>query len=245
MDTFTSIIGYLILGIGILITIAWCINIRDKVRKEQVREKAMELSGFLMTASLVLIPLLHISPFHLLWMIPASYFLGLFSVLTPLKILWIFSSFYFSFWYIGVSNAGRKFYVDGEYEKAIEAYEEDLFKKPSSAELYFNLAQAYGKVGQHKKEIWAYQQSIKLNPKMAQSYYNLGNAYNDFGDKRKAIDSYNEAIRLKSDYLKAHYFICKTYAEIGDKENAIKELEIVKKIDSNSADELAPIIKAV
>lgn len=240
-----NIIGYIILGICILITVAWCIIVRDKVRKEQAREKTMELSGFLMTVSLVLIPLLHISPFHLLWMIPTSYFLGLFSALTPLKILWIFSSFYFSFWYIGISNAGRKFYIDGEYEKAIEAYEEELFKKHSSAELHFNLALAYGKVGQHKKEIWAYQQSIKLDSKMPQSYYNLGTAYIEFGDKQKAIDSFNEAIRLKPDYLKAHYIICQTYTEIGDKENARKELEIVRKLDSRSADELVSIINRV
>src|ERR1035437_8856311 len=239
-----NIIGYIILGLSILITIAWCLNIRAKTKSEQAREKAMELSGFLMTASIVLVFVLHMSPFHLLWMIPASYFLGLMSVLTPLRILWMFSSIYFSFWYIGISNAGRKFYVDGEYEKAIEAYEFDILKT-SSPELYFNLAQAYGKVGQHKKEIWAYQQSIKLNPKMPQSYYNLGNAFSDFGDKQKAIDSFNEAIRLKPDYLKAHYFICKTYSEIGDKENALKVLEIVKKIDSRSADELKTIIDAV
>lgn len=239
-----TIIGYIILGLAILITIVWCLNIRAKAKSEQAREKTMELSGFLMTVSIVLVFLIPMSPFHLLWMIPASYFLGLMSVLTPLRILWIFSSIYFLFWYIGISSEARKFYVDGEYEKAIEAYEFELLKT-SSPEKYFNLAQAYGKVGQHKSEIWAYQQSIKLNPKVPQSYYNLGNAFIDFGDKQKAIDSFKEAIRLKPDYLKAHYFICKTYAEIGDKENALKELEIVKKTDSRSAEELLSIINGV
>jgi hypothetical protein len=137
------IIEYIILGLGILITIAWSLNIRAKVKSEQAREKAMELSGFLMTASIVLVLVLHMSTFHLLWMIPASYFLGLMSALTPLSILWIFSSIYFSFWYIGISSAARKYYVNGEYEKAIEEYEFELLKT-SSPEKYFNLAQAYG-----------------------------------------------------------------------------------------------------
>lgn len=236
-----NIVGYIILGLSILITIAWCLNIRAKTKREQSREKAMELSGFLMTVSIVLVLVLHMSLFHLLWMIPVSYFLGLMSVFTPLKILWIFSSIYFSFWYIGISNAGRKFYVDGEYEKAIEAYEAEALKK-STPELYFNLALAYGKTGQHKKEIWAYQQSIKLSPKMPQSFYNLGNAFIDFGDKQKAIESFKKAISLRPEYLKAHYTICKTYAEVGDKENAMKELEIIRKADSRSADELLLII---
>jgi tetratricopeptide (TPR) repeat protein len=239
-----NIIGYIILCLAILITTAWCLNIRAKAKREQAREKAMELSGFLMTASIVFVFVFHMSPLHLLWMIPASYFLGLMSVLTPLKILWVFSSIYFSFWYTGISNAGRKFYVDGEYEKAIEAYEEVALKK-STPELYFNLALAYGKTGQHKKEIWAYQQSIKLNPKMPQSYYNLGNAFIDFGDKQKAVESFLKAISLKPDYLKARYTICKIYSEMGDKENAFKELEIVRKLDSRSAEELLSIINEV
>lgn len=235
-----DIIGYIIYGLSILITLGWCLQIRGKAQNEQAREKSMELQGFLMTVSLVLIPLLHLSPFHLLWMLPSSFILGLLSMTTPLRVLWIFSSIYFSFWYIGISNVGRKFYVDGEYEKAVAAFEEDISKKPTS-EAYFNLALAYGKLGDHDNEIIAYQQSIELKPK-PETYFNLGNAYDDKGNKQEAIKAFKQAISLRPEYLKAHYTICKTYAEIGDKENALKELEIVRKTDSRSADELASII---
>jgi len=95
-----DIIGYIILGLGILVTLGKCLQIRHKVKNEQAREKSMELQGFLMTVSIVLIPLFHLSPFHLLWMLPASFILGILSIATPLKILWIFSSIYFSLWYI-------------------------------------------------------------------------------------------------------------------------------------------------
>ncbi|MBA4155682.1 tetratricopeptide repeat protein [Flavobacterium sp.] len=235
-----DIIGYIIYGLSILITLGWCLQIRGKAQNEQAREKSMELQGFLMTVSLVLIPLLHLSPFHLLWMLPSSFILGLLSMTTPLRVLWIFSSIYFSFWYIGISNVGRKFYVDGEYEKAVAAFEEEISKKPTS-EAYFNLALAYGKLGDHDNEIIAYQQSIELKPK-PETYFNLGNAYDDKGNKQEAIKAFKQAISLRPEYLKAHYTICKTYAEIGDKENALKELEIVRKTDSRSADELASII---
>jgi len=203
----------------------------------------MELQGFLMTVSLVLISLLHLSPFHLLWMLPSSFILGLLSMTTPIRVLWIFSSIYFSFWYIGISNLGRKFYVNGEYEKAIAAFKEEISKKPTS-EAYFDLALAYGKLGQHDSEIIVYQQSIKLKPK-PETYFNLGIAYVDNGNKQEAIKVFKQAISLKPEYFKAHYTICKTYAEIGDKENALKELEIVRKTDSRSADKLASIINLV
>ena len=147
MDTITKIIGYIILGLRILITIAWCLRIREKAKSDQATEKSMELQGFLMTISVILVPLLHLSPFHLLWMLPTSFVLGLLSMTTPLKILWIFSSIYFALWYIGIASEGRKNYVAGEYEQAIKLYEEEIIKK-ASAETYFNLGLAYGKTGQ-------------------------------------------------------------------------------------------------
>lgn len=239
-----NIIGYIILGLSILFTLGWCFDIRHKAKYEQAREKGKELQGFLMTVSIILVFVLHLSPFHLLWTLPASFILGLLSITSPLSVLWIFSSIYFSFWYIGISNAGRKFYVNGEYEKAVAAFEEEIFKKPTSQEAYFNLALAYGKLGDHDNEIIAYEQSIDLNP-IPETYFNLGNAYIDKGNKQKAVEAFKQAISLRPEYLKAHYTICKTYAEMGDKENALKELEIVKKTDSQSANELSQIINAV
>lgn len=237
-----NIIGYIIYGLSALITLGWCLQIRLKAKNEQATEKSMELQGFLMTISLVLIPVLHLSPFHLLWMLPASFILGLLSATTPLRILWIFSSLYFSFWYIGISNVGRKYYVAGEYDKAIEAFKEQIAKNPSSSEAHFNLGLAYGKTEQHDKEIDAYEQAVKLNPKRPELYFNLGTVYNDIGNKQDAIKALNEAIRLRPEYLKAHYTICKIYAEIDDQVNAERELEIVKKLDRSVADELTSII---
>lgn len=239
-----NIIGHIILGLSILITVGYCFNLRQKAKNEQAREKAMELQGLLMTVSIILVFAIPISSFHLLWMLPASFILGLLSVTTPLRVLWIFSSIYFSFWYIGIGNPGRKFYVDGDYEKAIAAFKEEINKKPS-AEAYFNLALSYGKLGQHDNEISAYEDAIKQSPKKPELYFNLGNAYIDKGDKQKAINAFKQALNLRPDYLKANYTIGKTYAEIGDKENALRQLEIVRKADSRSADELASIIQTI
>jgi tetratricopeptide (TPR) repeat protein len=243
MYTFTSIIGYIILVVSIIITVGWCLRVREKAKNEQAREKSFELQGLLLTVSVILTLLFHLSPFHLLWMLPASFILGLLSIHTPLKFLWIFSSIYFSLWYIGISNLGRKYYVAGEYEKAIDAFKEEISKNPSSAEAHFNLGLVYGKTGQHEKEIAAYEDAIKLNPKRPELYFNLGTVHNDIGNTQHAIDVLREAIRLRPEYLKAHYTICKIYSEIGDSENANKEFEIIKKMDSNVADELASIIK--
>jgi tetratricopeptide (TPR) repeat protein len=245
MGTFTNIIGYIILGLSILFTFAWCLRCREKAKSEQATEKSMELQGFLMTISVIVVPLFHLSPFHLLWMLPASFILGLLSMTTPLRILWIFSSMYFLFWYIGISNEGRKHYVAGEYDKAIEEYKKEIIKKPTSAEAYFNLGLAYGKTGQTENEIAAYEQSIKLKPNVSASYFNLGTAYSDIGHKQKAIAAFNDAIKLNSYYVKARYTVCKIYIEVGDRENAIKEYEILKGKDNKISEELEPLINAM
>jgi tetratricopeptide (TPR) repeat protein len=240
-----NVIGYIILGLSILFILGWCLRIREKAKNEQVTEKAMELQGFLMTASVVLVLILHLSPLHLLWMLLASFILGLLSMNTPLKILWFFSSIYFSFWYIGISNIGRKHYVAGEYDKAIDAFKEEVRKKPTSAEAYFNLGLAYGKTGQQDEEIAAYEQVIKLKPNVSSTYFNLGTVYNGIGQKQKAIAAFKDAIRLNPNYIKARYAICKIYIEMGDRGNALNELEILKKMDYGLSEELLPKIQAM
>lgn len=240
-----KIIEYIIYGISILITLGWCIQIRDKARNEQATEKPMELQGFLMTVSVMLIPLLHLSTFHLIWMIPASFILGLLSLTTPLRILFPLSSIYFSLWYIGINNLGRKYYIDGEYDKAIGIFKEEINKNPSSVDAYFNLALAYGKIGEHENEIMAYQEVIKLKPNKPQLHYNLGMAYSDIGNKQKALISLHEAIRLKPEHINAQYNLCKIYAEIGDYDNANKQYEIIKNLDKSVAEELTPFLKPV
>jgi tetratricopeptide (TPR) repeat protein len=238
-----DIIAYIIIGLSTLLTLAWCLTIRQKVKNEQVTEKTLELQGFLMTISVVSIFVVPLSPFHLLWMLPASFFLGLLSAMTPLRILWVFSSIYFFFWYIGISNAGRKLYLDGNYYEAIIAFQEEITKKPNSAEAYFNLALAYGKAGQLDNEIEAYKASIKLMPKNHVSHFNLGKAYIEKGEQNKAIELFKRSISLNPDYINAHYAIGKIYAEIGDVDNALKAIDIVRKTDKKSADELALMIK--
>lgn len=238
-----NIIGYIILGFAVLFTLGWCLKIRDKAKNEQEREKAMELQGFLMTVSIILVPILNISPFHLLWMFPASFIIGLLSASTPLRILWIFSSIYFSFWYIGITNLGRKYYLAGEYNKAIDAFEQQLIKKPNSVENLFYLGLAYEKTKEYEKEIDTYKRAIKLSPKRPEFYFNISNAYYETGNNSEAINALNKAIELRPDYLKAHYGISKIYSEIGEKEKAYKAYEIVKTLDNNIAEKLAVLIK--
>lgn len=240
-----QILEYIIYGIGVLFALGWGFNIRSKARGEQATSKMHETFGMLMVVSLILIPVFSWSPLHLLWMFPLAFLLGLLSMMPPFKILWPLASIYGSLWYIGISNEGIKYYVAGDYSKAIEALTEEVGKNPSSAEAYFYLGLAYGKINQHDQEIASYKKAIEIKPKKPELHLNLGFAYNDTGNKQEAISEIKEAILLRPDYLNAHYKLCQIYIEMGDVENAKREFETLSKIDSNRANELAPSIKAM
>lgn len=237
-----SIIANIIWILGVFIAIGWCLQVRKKAKNEQAREKTFELLGLLLTISVILIPIIKISPFHLIWIFPTSYIISLLSYHFPLRILWFFSSIYFSFWYIGINNIGRQYYLAGEYYKAINAYKEKIIRNPKSSELYFNLGLAYGKIGQFENEIESYLNAIRLKPNIPETHYNLGLVYKETGDSMNAIKSLNEAIRLKPYYIKAEYSLCKEYAKIGDRENALKKYELIVEFDKTMGDELYSII---
>jgi len=98
-----NIIAIIIYIFGVLFAILWGILMRHKAKTEQATEKIFEVFGLLMVVSLILVLILSLSPFHLLWMFPASFFLGFISLLFPLNfLLWPLASLYGSLWYIGV-----------------------------------------------------------------------------------------------------------------------------------------------
>lgn len=96
------IIANIIWLAGVLYALVWGVNIRHKAKTERGTEKIFEVHALLLTVSVILIPVLSLSPFHLLWMFPASFLLGLMSIIFPFSLLWPLASLYGSLWYIGI-----------------------------------------------------------------------------------------------------------------------------------------------
>ena len=224
--------------------IAQGFNIRQKAKDEQATEHTFELHALLLVISVIVIPLLSLSPFHLLWMIPASFVLGLASVMFPLKLLWLPASLYGSLWYVGTKNPGRAFYIAGDYAKAIEAFKETIRKKPNSAETHFNIGLAYSKVGDNQKAIESFKDTIRLTPDSAEAHCNLGFSYKDIGKAREAADSFKEALRIRPNYVKAVWNLGMIYVELSDLDNALKQCEALQSVDKKHADELHSAITA-
>jgi len=98
-----NIIGNIIYLFCVVFAILWGITMRRRAKMGQI-ERIFEVFGLLMVISLILIPVLSLSPFHLLWMFPVSYLLGMLSLFFPLRLLWPLASFYGALWYIGLKS---------------------------------------------------------------------------------------------------------------------------------------------
>ena len=240
-----QIIGIILWVLGVLWAIAQGFNIRQKAKNEQATEHTFEVHALLLAVSATIIPVLSLSPLHLLWMVPSSFVLGLASVvILPLKLLWIPASLYGSLWYIGIRNPALALYRNGDYTKAIDAFKEAIQRKPDSSEDHFYLALAYDKVGDHDNAIRFFRECIRLKPDCAESYCNLGFTFKDSGDLRNAVESFSQAIRLKHDYTKAIWNLGMIYVELGEFDNALKQYTVLQAVDRAHADELHTAITA-
>ncbi|OGW55125.1 MAG: hypothetical protein A2Y81_11300 [Nitrospirae bacterium RBG_13_43_8] len=239
-----QIISIIVWVLGVIWAITQGFNIRQKAKNEQATEHTFEVHALFAAVSVIIIPVLSLSPFHLLWMLPASFVLGLASVMFPLNLLWFPASLYGSLWYVGTRNPGRAFYLAGDYAKAIECYKKTVQLKPNSSEAHFNLGCAYDKAGDKQKAIESYKVVIRLEPTSPVAYCNLGFCYKDLGDNQRAIESFKEAIRIKPDYDKARWNLGMAYVEVDDIANALKEYEVLQKSNKKHADELYSAINA-
>jgi len=85
---------------------------------------------------------------------------------------------------------GNEYYQAGDYEKAIQAYEEILRMGYESPEVYFNLGNAYFKLRQTGKAILNYERARRLAPRDEDILFNLRIANLAVVDKIPAIPEF-------------------------------------------------------
>ncbi|MDR0587673.1 MAG: tetratricopeptide repeat protein [Burkholderiales bacterium] len=85
---------------------------------------------------------------------------------------------------------------NGDYDSAIEYFNETLKVKPDSAGAYISRGIAFGSKGNIDQAIADFDQAIKLDPNRAYAYKNRGISYSSKGDFDKAIADFNESIKL-------------------------------------------------
>lgn len=106
--------------------------------------------------------------------------------------------FLFSFWGIAqneaIFNKATEAYNNGDYQTAIDSYSNILENGQHSAELYFNLGNAYYRLNQIAPSIYNYEKALLLSPNDSEIKNNLSFAQNMTLD---AIETLPETVLAK------------------------------------------------
>jgi Tfp pilus assembly protein PilF len=145
----------------------------------------------------------------------------------------------------------------GYYEEAIEAFKQVIRINPDYyAEVHYNLGIAYDNLGRYQESLESYKQAIRINPVYAEAYYGLGSAYDKLavpylatGNLKnvkilatEAVKSFKYAIRINPSFAEAHYGLGLAYLLLEDKGSALEQYKILKKLDTDLANQLFKLI---
>ncbi len=132
-------------------------------------------------------------------------------------------------------NRGNIYMSLGEYQKAINDYDQTIALDPKNDNALSSRGAAYFGLGEYQKSINDYDQAITLNPKDDNAFSNRGTAYTYLGEYQKAINDYDQAITLNP--KNAEVFVNRgiTYARLGEHQKAIKDFNQAIKLDPKNA----------
>jgi superkiller protein 3 len=101
-------------------------------------------------------------------------------------------------------NSGVHFYKQGEFLKAIQAYQKVIEVDPAYIEAYNNLGILYQMLGDMDRALGFYQKSIEINPRYEKGYNNLGTLLFLKGRYEEAQEAFQNALTINSNNIESH-----------------------------------------
>ena len=129
---------------------------------------------------------------------------------------------------------GNRYYQQGEYLYAIEAYGKFIELNPDSYTIYFLRGNAHAELHNHARALEDYDKAIGTMNKSVQSiridhmiYFNRANSKAELGDNEGALQDYRRAIDLAPDPEQYQYNMANAYADMFRFDEAISAYEKV------------------
>ena len=118
-------------------------------------------------------------------------------------------------------NLGFTYRQMGNYDDAINCFEEVVEDNPSDVLANNHLGAIYALKGKHEKAIEAYQRGLKFDSNHPILQFNIAKSYAEIGEKTKALSFYEGALRAKPGWTEA----IEAYADLLLDENKVNEAD--------------------
>ena len=119
-------------------------------------------------------------------------------------------------------HLARIYLKEGRYNEAISTYEELIKRNYGTAELYYNLAMAFGIQEKYNDSIKYFSKSLELNPDDPDTHNKMGSILLAAGKIDDSIGQFNESLRIKADQSAVYENLGTAYNQLGKYELAIQ-----------------------
>jgi len=136
-------------------------------------------------------------------------------------------------------NAGYDYYLKGEYDKAIEEFNESLDYNPEFEKARQFLSRSYYQLGQmdeyREERKKATESKVSGEEENAEEHYKLGYEFYSLKDYTVAVEELKKALDIKSDYPQARYLLAECYFQ--QKEYMLAQVEYERVVTDSEINE--------
>ncbi|MBK6264212.1 tetratricopeptide repeat protein [Marivirga sp. S37H4] len=134
------------------------------------------------------------------------------------------------------AEIGNDFYSQGEYQKAIDSYNEYLKLKPSDEIILYNRGRAYEELGQYDKALRDFKKVIEIDPKNESALLSFGKSYFREKDYKNAAFQFEKAFKLNTSSSKSALLLARALHRDGQVEEAMEYYNIAISNDNKNGE---------
>jgi tetratricopeptide (TPR) repeat protein len=137
------------------------------------------------------------------------------------------------------SQDGEAYSRNGDYDKAIEKFNEAIRLNPGLASTHYNRGEIYFRRGDYEQAIGDFTRTIELAPDFTFAYYSRGIANERTGEIEEAILDFTHTARLKPSYAPAYNDRAKALYTLGHLREALRDSELAVSVAPDTPTYLA------
>ena len=132
-------------------------------------------------------------------------------------------------------NLGVAYYKEGQYNEAINAFQEAVKLDAEYKEAYYNMGLAQYSLAKNSAAIKSLKEAVKLDGQYADAHAALGNAYRKRGQHSAAARAYNAALKIKPGNAGWYYNLGIVYQTDNNLEKAVEAYRLYMKNESRKS----------